>query len=81
MKLRRDTPQNIATDRIQFPVGPEKSNDSFFFLKRLNGPVQQNAIKASVMETDVTLVVLVECVHGWICFQFSHARQQKSTNA
>ena len=64
MKLGRDTPQNIATDRIQFPVGPEKSNESFFFLKRLNGPVQQNAIKAAITKSDIVFVVLEERVHG-----------------
>ena len=40
VKLRRDIAQNVATDRIQFPVGPEESDNPSFFLEGLNGPVQ-----------------------------------------
>ena len=62
--LRRDIAQDVATDGIPSPVAPEKSEDPFYFLKRLNDPVQQHTIETSVMETDVILVVLVERVHG-----------------
>jgi hypothetical protein len=42
---------------IQPPVGPEEPEHTFFFLKGLNGSVQQKAIKAAVMKSDVILVM------------------------
>src|SRR6266702_2106876 len=63
VKLRRNLTQDITGDRIQLAVRVEKSDDAFRLLKRLNDPIQQNAIEASVMKTDVILMVLVESVH------------------
>jgi hypothetical protein len=44
-------------------VGVKKSNNPFGLLKRLNQTVEQDAIEAGVMGSDMILVVLAECVH------------------
>ena len=64
MKLRRNVAQNITTDRIDVPVFVKESENSFDFLKRLNGPVEQHAIETTILKSDVILVVLVEPIHG-----------------
>jgi hypothetical protein len=44
------------------PVETEKANNPFWLLERLNRPIQQNPIEASVMPANV-FVVLEEGVH------------------
>ena len=77
VELGGNVAKNVTSHRIELPVGIEESDDTLFLLKGLNDRVQHNAIEASVMETDVILVMLVESVHGGISFQ-SRNRKDKS---
>jgi hypothetical protein len=45
-------------------VHTEKANHLFWLLERLDQPIQQNPIEASVMPANAVLVVLEEGVHG-----------------
>lgn len=62
--LCRDIAQNVAGHRIQLAVAIEEADDALFLLERLNDPVQQNAIEASIVESDARLVVLAKGVHA-----------------
>src|SRR5260221_47990 len=61
--VSRDVLQHIATDRVLFAVGGEESDHSFRLLKRLNQSIEEDAVEATVVESDMILVVLVESVH------------------
>ena len=64
VKLRCNIAQDISTDRIQVALLREKTNDALFLLQWLNRRIEQDSIKAAVMESDVIFVMLVESVHG-----------------
>jgi hypothetical protein len=51
-------------DRILLSIRVEESNDALGLLERLDQPVDQDAIEASIPETDAIVVMLVEGVHG-----------------
>jgi hypothetical protein len=62
-KLISDLGQHLTTDRVLLTVGGEEANHSLGLLKRLNQAIQQNSVKATVVESNATLVVLVKGVH------------------
>jgi hypothetical protein len=45
------------------PIHVEEANGALWLLERLNQPIQQDPIKATVMPTDAAFVVFVEGVH------------------
>jgi hypothetical protein len=59
-----DVAEKIPGDRVDVPIGAEEADDSLGLLKGLDGSVEQDSIKAAIMETDVILMVLKEGVHG-----------------
>jgi len=63
LKLFCSTAQDIAADRIEMSVNVEKADHSLGLLKRLDEPVQQDAVKTAIIEADAVLVMIVEGVH------------------
>jgi hypothetical protein len=59
LELSCDVAQDIPADRIQITVGSEETDDSLFLLKRLDEAIEQNAVKATILEADAILVMLV----------------------
>jgi hypothetical protein len=45
-------------------VAPEEAHHAFGLLKGLDGSVEQKAVEAAIVESDVILMVLVKGVHG-----------------
>jgi hypothetical protein len=66
VKRGGNVPEDLAAHRIKLAVAPEEAHHAFGLLKRLNGRVQQNTVKAPVMKSDVILVVFVEGVQGFL---------------
>ena len=64
LELFSGAAQHIAADRIEVPVGIEKSDDPLGLLKRLDQAVEQDPVKAAIAEADAVLVMFVEGVHG-----------------
>src|ERR1700674_2910079 len=64
MELISDFPQHIPAYRILIPIRTEETYHSLGLLERLDQTVEQNPIKATISETNVILVMLVESVHG-----------------
>jgi len=62
--LSRDVAQQLPTDGIDLAIEVEKTDDTLFLLKGLNRGMKQDAIEATVGETDVILMVFVKGVHG-----------------
>jgi hypothetical protein len=46
------------------PIRVEEPDHAFRLLEGLNEPIEQHAIETPIAEADVTLVMLVERVHG-----------------
>src|SRR5882724_6086354 len=63
LKLFCSTAQDIAAHRIEVPVNVEKADHSLGLLKRLDEPVQQDAVETPIIEADAVLVMIVEGVH------------------
>ena len=63
LKLVGRPPQHVSADRIEVPISIEKPDHSLGLLKRLDQPVEENPVKASIPETDTVLVMLVEGIH------------------
>src|ERR1700736_2236963 len=61
--LLGDATEFIASDPLALTVGVEKTDDSFRLLERLDQSVQQQPVKAPVVEHDVILVMLEKGVH------------------
>ena len=59
-----DVAEKIPGDRVDVPIGTEEADDSLGLLKGLDGSIEQDSIKAAIMETDIILRVLKEGVHG-----------------
>jgi hypothetical protein len=51
LKLLGNVAQSVPAHRAMLPVGVEGADDALRLLERLNQPVQQDAIKAPVMNT------------------------------
>src|SRR5207253_6351689 len=62
--LRSDVAQHLPTDGIDLAIGPEKADGPLFLLKGLDRGMEQDTIEATIIETDVILMVFVEGVHG-----------------
>src|SRR6516162_31900 len=62
--LRSDVPQQLPTNGIDLAIGPEKADGPLFLLKGLDRGMQQDPIEATIVESDVILMVFVEGVHG-----------------
>src|SRR5438552_1482964 len=62
--LRSDVAQHLPTDGIDLAIGPEKADGPLFLLKGLDRGMAQDTIEATIIETDVILMVFVEGVHG-----------------
>jgi len=61
--LLSDTTEFIARDTLAVAIGVEESDHSFWLLERLNQSVQQQPVKAPVVEPDAILVMLEKGVH------------------
>ena len=48
--------QRIPAQWIELPIRVEETNDALWLLERLNQPIQQDAIKTTVMPTNAALV-------------------------
>jgi len=59
-----DVAEKIPGDRVDVPIGTEEADDSLGLLKGLDGSIEQDSIKAAIMETDIIFMVLKEGVHG-----------------
>jgi hypothetical protein len=64
LELIGDVAQCIPAHEPVVAVGVEEPDDALGLLERLDHPVEQDPIKASVPEPNATLVMLVERVHG-----------------
>ena len=64
MKLSCNLAQDIPADRIEITVGPEKTDDPLFLLKRLDQAIEQDAVETTILKSNAILVMLVERVHG-----------------
>jgi len=61
--LRSDVAQHLPTDWIDLAIGPEKADGPLFLLKGLDRGMEQDTIEATIIETDVILMVFVKGVH------------------
>jgi len=55
--LRRDVAQHLPTDWVDLTIAPEKADGPLFLLKGLDRGIQQDAIEATISETDAILMV------------------------
>jgi hypothetical protein len=62
LELLGNPPQRVPAHWIELPIGVEEPNHPLRLLERLNQPIQQDAIKATIVPTNAVLVVLVERV-------------------
>src|SRR5881275_1844388 len=62
--LGGDVAQQLPTDGIDLAIEVEKADGTLWLLKGLNRGMKQDAIEATVGETDVILMVFVKGVHG-----------------
>src|SRR5262249_19349386 len=63
LKLLGNAAQDLPANWIDLPVGIEEPDHPLWLLKRLDQPVQQDPVKATVVPADAVLVVFVEGVH------------------
>jgi len=64
--LRSDLAQQLPSDGIDLAIEVEKADGTLFLLKRLDGGVEQDTIEATIMESDVILVMLQKGVHDYL---------------
>src|SRR6516165_3921338 len=64
LKLGGDVSQHITTDGVLMSTAAEETDHALGLLKGLDEPVKQDAVEAAVSESNATLVVLVESIHG-----------------
>ncbi len=58
------SPDTTAANRIQLAIGAEEPDDTFGLLEGLDQTVQEHAVEATIVESDVILVMLQEGVHS-----------------
>ena len=63
LELIGNATQRVPAHRIELPIRVEEANDALWLLERLNQPIQQDPIKATIMPTDDAFVVFIEGVH------------------
>src|SRR5207247_10594047 len=64
MVLAGNLAQQIPADRIELAVAIEEAHHPLRLLKRLNQPIEQQTIKATILQSNVILMMLVKGVHG-----------------
>src|SRR6516225_1114674 len=64
--LSGNAPQDLAANRVNLAVAPKEAHHLFGLLKRLDGSVEQHTVKATIVKTDVILMVFVKGVHGFL---------------
>ena len=65
-KLRGDVAESIAAERVLRAIVTEEANYPFGLLKGLDGRVEPHSVKATIVKTDVILMVFVKGVHGFL---------------
>jgi len=63
LKAIGDPTQHLPADRVELAVGVEKADHSSRLLERLDQSVQQDPVKATIVETNAVLVMLVKRIH------------------
>src|SRR5262249_56348516 len=63
LELIGNATQRVPAHRIELPIRVEEANDALWLLERLNQPIQQDAVKATIVPTNAVLVMLIEGVH------------------
>jgi hypothetical protein len=63
LKLVSDVAQGGPCHRIDMSIRTEKADDPLWLLERLDQPIEQNAVKTTIVPTDAVFVVLEEGVH------------------
>src|SRR5215471_21650408 len=63
LKLVSDVAQGEPCHRKDLSIGTEEANDPLWLLERLDQPIEQNAVKTTIVPTDAVFVVLEEGVH------------------
>jgi len=64
--LRGDVAQQLPSNRINLAIGPEKAYGTLFLLKGLDRGMEQDTIEATIVESDVILVMVHKGVHGYL---------------
>jgi hypothetical protein len=78
--LVRDAAEFISCHPLAIAIGVEETDDSFGLLEGLDKPVQQQSVKAPVVQPNATLVMLEESVHG-VPPAWSDTRKHNAMNA
>ena len=63
LKLVSDGAQGGSRHRIDLSIRIEEADDPLRLLERLDQPIEQNAVKTTIVPTDAVFVVLEEGVH------------------
>ena len=81
--LAGNVAQESSGDGIGITIGAEEANHAFWLLKGLDKSVEQDAVKATVVEKDVILMMLVKGVHGYasLCAAWNHTPRAPFTSA
>jgi hypothetical protein len=64
VELVGDVSEGVPTHALVIPVCVEEPNDALGLLEGLDHAVEQDPIEAAIPESNATLMVLVERVHG-----------------
>jgi len=60
LKLVSNVAQGEPCHRKDLSIGTEEANDPLWLLERLDQPIEQNAVKTTIVPTDAVFVVLEE---------------------
>jgi hypothetical protein len=63
LELVCDVAQGGPCHRIDLSIRIEEANDALRLLERLNQPIEQNAVKTTIVPTDAVFVVLEKGAH------------------
>jgi hypothetical protein len=66
LELLGNVAEHVAAHRVHVTASAKESDHAFGLLKRLNEPIEQEAVKTPIPETDAILMMLVEGVHGFL---------------
>jgi hypothetical protein len=64
LELTGDVTQKVSAHRVELAIGVKEPHHRLRLLEGLDQAVQENAVEAPIVESDVILVMLVEGVHG-----------------
>ena len=65
LELLGNAPQRVPAHWVKLPIRIEEANDPLWLLEGLNEPIQQNAIKTTILPTNAVLVMFMERVHEY----------------